>query len=62
MQIKVGDRVQVRQWGGGHVVGIVRDVLDDVKNGRPGIDFEVPDATDQFDRYKWAYMDQVVKL
>ena len=62
MKIGVGDRVQVRTWGGAIVQGIVTDVLEDVKNGRPGIYYLVPDATDLFDRNRWAYLDQVVAV
>ena len=62
LKVKAGDTVVVRQWGGGTVTGIVQEVLEDVKNGRPGIDYEVPDATHELDRYKWAYQDQIVSI
>ena len=62
MKISVGDRVQVSTWGGVMVQGIVTDVLEDVKNGQPGIDYLVPDATNLFDRNRWAYLDQVVAV
>jgi len=61
MNIKIGSRVRVRQWGGGVVEGVVTDILDDVKNGRPGIDYAT-DSTYQFERNKWCYLDQVLSV
>ena len=62
MKVQAGDQVVVSQWGGGTITGIVQEVLEDVKNGRPGIDYVVPDADNEFDRYKWAYMNQVLRV
>jgi len=58
-EVKAGDTVMVRQWNGSTVKGIVDMVFDDVKNGRPGIDYTVPDATSEWERYKWAYSYQI---
>ena len=61
MNIKIGSRVRVRQWTGEITAGVVTDVLDDVKNGRPGIDYET-DSTDPFERDRWCYLDQVLSV
>jgi len=59
-QIKRGDFVRVRQWGGGTLRGCVTEVCEDVKNGRPGIDYAVLDARDNVTDFKWCYIYQIV--
>jgi len=57
-ELKVGDKVEVASaWGRGPIhVGTIQDVLDDVKNGREGIDYVTEHGVNH-----WAYIDQVIK-
>lgn len=54
--IQEGSKVLVAQaWGTGPTVqATVQEVHEDIKNGRPGIDY----VTNTGDRH-WAYLDQV---
>lgn len=58
-EINVGDIVRVRtDFGMGPVIrAIVEDICDDVKNGRPGIDYKTMDGEGY-----WCYLDQVVSI
>lgn len=58
--IQVGDTVRVMSnFGRGPVhVGKVTAVEDDIKNGRPGIDYNLTDNG----LNHWAYLDQVFEV
>jgi len=59
-QINEGDTVKVRSgFGSGSThIGIVLGVYEDIKNGRPGIDYQLEGAEgDVFSH--WCYLDQV---
>lgn len=58
--IRVGSKVLVSSdFGAGScVTGIVVDVMSDVKNGLPGIDYTIVGTTDD----RWAYLHQVKKV
>lgn len=63
--IKLGSKVQVRSgFGGGPIhTGIVTEVSDDIKNGTPGIGYDVVGLDGQAtDDSRWAYLDQVIRL
>ena len=62
IKVKAGDTVVVRQWGGGTLTGTVEEVLEDVKHGLPGIDYEVHNPQGEWERHKWAYMDQIISV
>jgi protein involved in polysaccharide export with SLBB domain len=53
--VKIGDTVRVRIWGGGTRTGVVSEVDEDIKNGRPGISYDAAD-----DGY-WCYADQIIE-
>jgi len=57
--IEEGSIVQVRgNFGNGPVETVtVNEVCDDIKNGRPGIDY-----TTENGQSKWAYLTQVVSV
>ena len=58
-QIRVGSTVLVlSNFGTGpREFGRVDAVLEDVKNGRPGIDYK-----NSFGELRWAYLDQIVQV
>lgn len=59
--ISVGDKVHVAPLSGTEtVVGTVTWVHQDVKNGRPGIDYTLDLGGDYPDR--WAYLSQITKV
>jgi len=57
-ELKIGDKVQVASaWGSGPMhFGIVKDVLEDVKNDCPGIDYVLDSGANH-----WAYLSQVIR-
>lgn len=57
-ELSIGDTVIVASgWGYGPLhTGVVNDVLEEVKNGRPGIDYTRDNGNSH-----WAYLDQVIK-
>jgi len=62
MQVKVGQTVVISTWGGANKTVVVQNVLDDVKNGRPGIDYVDAAAEDEFDKYGWCYDTQILRV
>lgn len=60
-QLEVGQRVQVRTWGGTVVRGTVDEIHEEVKNGRPGITYTIPVPEFEGDEgFRWCYLDQIV--
>lgn len=57
--ISVGDVVEVMDaWGTGPLlVGTVVEIEEDIKNGEPGISYDLHDG-----HSKWAYLYQVKKV
>lgn len=58
--LRAGDTVLVAMdFGGGPTVkAVITSIDDDIKNGRPGIDYyRVSNPDDS----RWAYADQIVK-
>lgn len=53
-ELNIGDRVSVREWDGKIVVGAVTELENDIKNGYPGIGYELGDGEGY-----WCYMDQI---
>jgi len=49
-----GDKIRVSTWDGKTVVGTVVRAEEDIKNGRPGYDYQTADG-----EYWWCYEDQV---
>jgi hypothetical protein len=64
-QLKAGSVVKVRsEFGHGPVVtGVVSEVFEEIKNGKPGITYESTGLNEQ-DRpcWHWAYLDQVLEV
>ncbi len=61
----VGDVVTYRLWGGGLRTGVITEKFDDVKNGEPGFDMEIPGSTSQFTgtpEMFWGYNTQIVEV
>ena len=53
-QVREGSIVVVYNTGNGYVRGTVIETLTDVKNGIPGIDYELDNGQGY-----WAYIDQI---
>jgi hypothetical protein len=56
-KINIGDKITVASWLGGHIVGTVTGTDPDIKNGRPGADFN-----DAYGESRWCYLDQIVRV
>lgn len=52
--LKIGDKVRVRTRDIGIVIGTVTEVEEDIKNGSPGIGFDIPGDS------RWCYDNQVL--
>lgn len=62
--IKAGDIVTIREWGGDRFSeATVTRVLEDIKNGRPGIEAAtIRNGVESGTADRWAYLDQVVSV
>lgn len=54
---EVGDTVTYEAFGGSHRTGVITGKYDDVKNGRPGFDMELPNGGTV-----WGYDLQIVRV
>lgn len=63
-EVREGDTVEIRSWGGDLIRGTVQGVYDDVKNGRPGLDYVCHTAAPGYQDggNHWCYMDQVERV
>jgi len=59
--MRIGSTINVRGcFGSGkHVLATVVTIEEDIKNGRPGIDYETEDGDGDL---CWAYLEQVDKV
>ena len=56
-ELKVGQTVVVRDWFGDAIRGVIEDVCEDVKNGRPGIVY----LNSKKEGY-WCYLNQIERI